>query len=208
METKELIGRVAAGAAALAMVFTLAACESPEDIQAKPDLAATLQRTSIEKCDPQWSNLDKQSYSDRLMGVFMSTNTEALRYLESNNITVCLDKRLAHEEYGFFESSAKAIYYPDTPEGRIISLWDNGNHTADHGFLESTAETWGDRSLEKFPDGFGGWFDSYETLVQAEMPMFGHKTSCGKSCTTIGWEHFENLPAHPNLQTPPVHGLT
>lgn len=178
------LGKVASGAVAMTLVFSLAACgESTADLQRKSELIDFLKDEAVATCQLQESELDQLPYVARLEEVLSKTNTKALEYFKSNGIVICLDKRLQDQKDVFWGDEAEGIYYPDS---KVISLWDNGKSAAQRGFFDYSAATRGQRFLNRFENTFGGWNDKYESLSEVTTPLFAHHytTRAGKSRST------------------------
>lgn len=206
-------------AVAIAGLFAIVAgtVESSEDMARKPDIVQMMMTTSLQKCDIGASIINPADYGMRLEEVLMHTRSDTLDFLVANNITVCLDQRLANEPYGFFDTHVNGVFYPDA-ENPILSLWDNGADSGNHGFFEWTAATNGPRYLQEFKNEFSELFTSVHQISDITAPMYAYQyqmtTSCGKSCTTShteydwhlssdwGWGDF--MEQHPNLANLPV----
>lgn len=163
------MGAIAHGAAALAIVFSMAVGgETDADLQRKPELVDLLADRAVATCELQQSELDQIPYIERLEDVLAQTESHALDYFKENGIVICLDKRLQGQQGSpGGGGKAGAIYYPDE---KVVSLWDNGKDPAQTSIFELDATTRGDRYL----DSFTHILDGKGSLSQLSGPLFAH----------------------------------
>lgn len=188
-------------AAALAIGLSLAGCESTADVAAKPNLLNNAVSASMTVCDKQADSPD--AYAARLRTVLGKASSASLRFLQDNNITVCLDKRLGSVDTGFLESRPIAMYYPSN---RVLTMRDNGR--TESGLFDWNATSHAAKTLSKFREDFGGFFSDYTSVSAATERMVAHRGSCGKSCTTSKWQKESDWGFsgfhHAGVQTAPV----
>lgn len=201
-----------AGTAALVGGVVWLTSESDADIERKPELVEQILEHSMQHCLDQSHHSDDVSTEARLTAVLEGTRSTALDFILNNNITVCLDKRLHEEDYGFWDREPQAIYYP---ESSVISLWDNGEETT---FWNRGPARYGDSMLNEFASSFGdGFFDDFEAIENVEVPYIGYTytttTSNGKSSTTTRHYNFRTIESgsfsdlmdeHPSLREAPI----
>ncbi|MBI1215854.1 MAG: hypothetical protein GC185_08560 [Alphaproteobacteria bacterium] len=127
----------------LMVAFALAGCaENPQDVARKPEVVSTMVEASADMCQTGPVHADAAAYKARLEHVLMKVRTADLETLQKEKITVCLDQRLAHENTGFWDAHARAVYYNGKgPEGKILSLTDDGKQPEEAGFWHTGYST-------------------------------------------------------------------
>lgn len=110
----------------LSLLFTLAACESKEDIARKPDVARDMIENSIAKCDTgQVAAEDGAPYAQRMNKVLMNCRTKDLETLRDHGYTIALDQRLPRQENGTWDKYIDGVFYNQGGDN-YVSIWDNG----------------------------------------------------------------------------------
>lgn len=188
------------------------ASESEEDISRKPELIELITQNSLKNCVDQSAPTDNQTTIDRLEAVLKRTRSSSMDFLLANHVTVCLDKRIAEERYGFWDEEPEAIYYP---KSRVIALWDDGTKST---FWNKGAAHYGGHMLNELATSIGdGFFDNFTEIDDIQVPYIGYTypivVSTGKTTIVTTHYNFETiesgkfsdlLPEHPTLREPPL----
>lgn len=192
--------------ASLMIPFALAGCgdkESDNDIQRKPSVVNSIVADSLEKCDLTEPVPRDAPYEVRLRKVLSDSRTEALDYIQSNHITVCLDRRFPHQNSGAFDTRIEAIYYGGET-GRVIALWDNG-------MIENGTGMFATDTSDNNPEFLNVFKNSTENgaFHLADKFTYGAKYACGKGCNKAEWRHISNfdkdsISKNSDLKIPPV----
>ena len=178
-------------------------CESTADLERKPALLDKIVKNSLYYADPQTALSKGASYESRLRLALGQASTANLERLIHEQVTVCLDQRLANLESGFWDSEIYAVYYDDG-ERKVLGLYDNGKSYEDTGFFETGVI---DHSEDAIDDLIEEVFD------EGRAPSFllgtTHTVSTGKSTYTYFEWHDEGdfeseLRKNPALRTPPL----
>ena len=187
----------------LALVFSLAACESGQDIARKPGVAESLIENSAAKCETGPINGNKMQYSSRLRKILMDTPTKDLERLKDNGITICLDQRLSHQRNDLFDSRIDGIFYNNNSIP-VVSLWDDGKMPGESGFFSLKSYDYGDINLENLSDKIS------DNKVPAQGTyMYSSRYNCGKSCIRSQWRSApdfdqDSIAKNPELKSPPL----
>lgn len=199
---KKIAAYTVCGVAGLALLFN-ALSESDADIARKPDLVGQIVSVSMQKCDLQGNFKQSASYQDRLEEVLLDTRSEALDFVANNDITICLDHRMADADSGFFDQSVHGLYFP---KGKTLSLYDSGNDDAHAGWLETAAISYSGKLIQEFADEYDAG-----DLAKIHKPQFGYSywQSTGKSgYQAYKWKNdaadYNIIQKNPQLLTPPL----
>lgn len=127
-------------AAVLAATALLGGCESNADQRAKAAVVEGLVDAAVKTCDLQGD--ESARYRSRLSEALMQARSRNLATLRARDVTVCLDRRLQHQNTEYFDNTALGFLYGDT---RILTLWDNGRDlNQDSIFARQTAAHYSD----------------------------------------------------------------
>lgn len=169
----------------------LVGCESRADRARKSDVADPMVTESV--------RIEKDAdagYADRLREVLMHTNTKDLETLRDAGITVCLDKRMVDQKYGFFDQPMYGIYYI---KEKIVTIYDD----PDAGFLRNTtAGSYGGSALKNLARTIrDGKVNPNDTYMFAAL--YGSKSR------SVRWKSSEDfdqatIRKNPDLLKPPV----
>lgn len=181
-------------------VFLLTACESAEDAARKPALVDEIVENSLARCDLQEEFSQKASYEIRLQEALMDAPSDALDFIIDNEITACLDRRLAETEPSWGRG-ADALYYP---ESKTYTLYDNGIDNEHQSFMGRSTDSYSGSLLNRFEKHY----DDGE-LNRTDGLQFGYRYSTGKT-TGYRWkdngEEYDHIIDNPELLTPPLAG--
>ncbi|PZP57406.1 MAG: hypothetical protein DI586_00510 [Micavibrio aeruginosavorus] len=188
----------------------LTACESTADIERKPAIADSMIKDSLATCTIGSST---EVYSERLRDILMDVQTDRLNALQSNQVTVCLDKRLSKQTTGWLDKPIQGVLYAGALGGKsghdrsILSLWDNGTPLKEDGFFSKDASDDGGEIVSKLA----------KAIIKEGMPKTGedkiageYSYKCGKStCHEIRWKAAANfdqdtIRKNPDLKSAPT----
>lgn len=164
--------------------LVLAGCESSADKARKPEVADAMVEQSVAACETGPVNGSPEQYAQRLRNILMDTRTADMDLLRQNNITVCLDQRLANQNNGWLDRRMEGVFYNNGGKGSVLTLWDNGKGPS---FWSKDASDWGSRLIHNF---------AYEVrkgrIQSTDAHWYGYEysytTSCGKDCTTTNYD--------------------
>lgn len=198
-EGKAVLYTLGGVAAVLSAVMWLTS-ESSEDLARKPELVKTVLATSLQRCDLQSKFSQTASYEDRLREVLDETRSLAMDFLIANDITVCLDRRIAEVDAGFWDQEAHAFYYPDQ---NVVTIYDNGddyNHTST---FETSASSYGDGLLNEFHSDYESYNGGIETVSSIQLGYHYSGKVSGEA-----WKNdatrFDVIKENPSLLEPPL----
>lgn len=184
--------------------------ESSEDKAAKPGVVADMIDDSLSACEYD----NEANFKARLNKIMMKVRTKRLRQFQENNITVCLDTRLASQENGFFDRRIEGVYYSRVlssesgPMTSVLTIWDNGKAPTEDKFWKKDASDWGSEVMTKFAKAI----KRHGTPKEGEHKIAGvYSYRCGddSTCHEIRWKSVENfdqdtIRKNPVLEQPPV----
>ena len=136
--------------------------------------------------------------------ILMGVSSSNLQVLLDNKINVRLDSRLHEEKYGFWDTEAQSIYYP---EERMLCLWDRADEKK--GFWRQEAQDYGSSMVNKFCDSYAKKTDAIVEPLVGYTYTIPLTISTGKSTTVIMQRHYAYEAAskrwsekHPDLLKP------
>lgn len=172
----------------------LTGCESAADIERKPEVANGMVEQSLARCNLQGDSAQK--YGQRLREVLVNTRTTNLEKLQSEGVTVCLDRRLSSQKTRFLSAFAEGTYYRTDHTLTIIDSGKNNDSSSvftrdaiDHGGLIIA------RLADKISHG------------KTSSMMIAKRVGCGKNCTTTKLYNADGHKAYdlnPQLRTAPL----
>lgn len=100
-------------------------CESTADLARKPQLIDNIVDYSLHYADQQTHYEQDSTYEQRLRAVLPCASAYTLDKLIENNVIVCLDQRLGHQNIGFWSTEIRALFY-NGDEHKVLSISDRG----------------------------------------------------------------------------------
>lgn len=198
----------------IVMVFGGIAHGADRSSLLEQEIIARIIQVSTQKCDPQTQYHSVAPYGARLASA-LSTSVEApLRGLLENKITVCLDRRLYHQNTGkWHELHHNPLYagYYSRNGHKVLTLWDNGKAGASNIIDAMRLE---DNSYQS-REAVNGIFEKNLEKTENFSPLFAVTSSpLGKfyqgrsnrlyAHWTPSSDLKEEMDANPSLITPPL----